>query len=253
MAQLQNIQYKLASRPVGLPKPIDWERATAPIPSPRDGEILIQVLLISVDPAMRGWMNEARSYVEPVKLGEVMRAATIGKVLESKNPRFSPGDHVAGMQGVQLYAISDGRDLRKVDPKLAPLTAYLGGLGMTGLTAYFGLYEVGQAKAGETVVVSAAAGAVGSIVGQLAKIRGCRAVGSAGGRAKCEYVRALGFDAAIDYKGEDVPSALREHCPRGIDIYFDNVGGEILDAALARLALHARVLICGYISQYNST
>jgi NADPH-dependent curcumin reductase CurA len=183
-----------------------------------------------------------------------MRALVAGRVIESRNDALSVGDHVTGALGVQEYAVSDGSDLRKVDPELAALPVHLSTLGMTGMTAYFGLLDVGKAQAGETVVVSAAAGAVGQVVGQIAKIKGCRAVGIAGGAEKCRYVvEELGFDAAIDYKGEDVGRALRRDCPDGIDVYFDNVGGEILDAALARLARGARVPICGAISQYNAT
>jgi NADPH-dependent curcumin reductase CurA len=199
-------------------------------------------------------MNDARSYVPPVPLGEVMRALVAGRVIESRNDAFSVGDHVTGALGVQEYAVSDGSDLRKVDPELAALPVHLSTLGMTGMTAYFGLLDVGRPQAGDTVVVSAAAGAVGQVVGQIAKIKGCRAVGIAGGAEKCrDLVEQLGFDAAIDYKGEDVGRALRRECPDGIDVYFDNVGGEILDAALARLARGARVVICGAISQYNAT
>jgi hypothetical protein len=203
---------------------------------------------------MRGWMNEGKSYIAPVGLGDVMRAGAVGKVIASQNPGFAVGDHVVGMFGIQEYALSDGKGISKVDSRLAPLPVYLGTLGMPGLTAYFGLLEVGALKAGDTVVVSGAAGAVGMPVGQIAKIKGARAVGLAGGPEKCQYVvKELGFDACIDYKKEDVKAKLREHCPDGINVYFDNVGGEILDAALAQLARGARVVICGAISQYNST
>jgi NADPH-dependent curcumin reductase CurA len=203
---------------------------------------------------MRGWMNEGKSYIAPVGIGDVMRAGAVGKVIASQNPGFAVGDHVVGMFGIQEYALSDGKGISKVDSRLAPLPVYLGTLGMPGLTAYFGLLEVGALKAGDTVVVSGAAGAVGMPVGQIAKIKGARAVGLAGGPEKCQYVvKELGFDACIDYKKEDVKAKLREHCPDGINVYFDNVGGEILDAALAQLARGARVVICGAISQYNST
>ena len=209
---------------------------------------------ISLDPAMRGWMNEGRSYIEPVKIGDVMRAGAVGKVVASQSPEFKAGDHVFGVLGVQEYATVNGKALTKIDPNLAPLPVYLGALGITGLTAYFGLLDVGKPAAGETVVVSGAAGATGMVVGQIAKIKGCRAVGIAGGRDKCDYVvRELGFDACIDYKTENVLESLRRHCPQGINIYFDNVGGGILDAALACLARLARVVICGAISQYNAT
>jgi NADPH-dependent curcumin reductase CurA len=221
--------------------------------APADGEVLVQVLYVSLDPAMRGWMNEGRSYVPPVAIGEVMRAATVGRVLDSRSDRFAAGDRVSSWLGVQQYAVVGADALMKVDTELAPLPTYLGALGMPGMTAYFGLLDIGQPKEGQTVVVSAAAGAVGSVVGQIAKRKGARAVGIAGGEQKCGWiVQELGFDAAIDYKSQDVADGLRRHCPDGIDVYFDNVGGEILDAALARLARHARVVICGAISQYNN-
>jgi NADPH-dependent curcumin reductase CurA len=211
-------------------------------------------LYISLDPAMRGWINDVRSYVPPVGIGELMRALGLGVVTASRNPSFAVGDHVAGPFGVQEYALTDGRGVRKVDPRIAPLPKHLSVLGMTGMTAYFGLLDTGQPKPGETVVVSAAAGAVGAIVGQIAKIKNCRAVGIAGGPDKCRYiVDELGFDAAIDYKSENVRKALRDHCPNGIDVYFDNVGGTILEAALANLARGARIVICGAISQYCNT
>jgi NADPH-dependent curcumin reductase CurA len=249
-----NHKFELAARPVGLPKRSDWKYAEEPVRDVRDGELLVKILYISLDPAMRGWCNETKSYVPPVGIGEVMRAGGLGRVVESKNPAFARGDYVTGLLGVQEYTISDGKGLNKIDPKIAPLPAYLGGLGMTGMTAYFGLLDVGQPKTGETVVISAAAGATGMVAGQIAKIKGCRAVGITGGPAKCEFiVKELGFDAAIDYKAEDVRKALQQHCPKGIDIYFDNVGGEILDAALSQLARGARVLLCGAISQYNNT
>jgi NADPH-dependent curcumin reductase len=199
-------------------------------------------------------MNDSKSYVPPVGIGEVMRAGALGRVVASKNPGVAIGDYVYGLLGVQEYAITDGKALMKVDPAIAPLPVYLGALGMTGMTAYFGLLDVGQPKAGDTVVVSAAAGATGMVVGQIAKIKGCRAVGIAGGAEKCGYiVKDLGFDAAIDYKTEDVRKALQKHCPKGVDVYFDNVGGEILDSVLTQLARGARVAICGAISQYNNT
>jgi NADPH-dependent curcumin reductase CurA len=249
-----NRQYRLAARPVGLPTRSDWSFTEAPVAEPADGEMLVRILYVSLDPAMRGWMNDARSYLPPVALGEVMRAGAVGRVVASKHPRYAVGDHVVGMFGVQEYAITNGKGVHRVDPALAPLPKYLGALGMPGMTAYFGLLDVGRPQPGDTVVVSGAAGAVGALVGQIAKIKGCRVVGIAGGAAKCAaIVRELGFDAAIDYKAEDLRARLAELCPAGIDVYFDNVGGDILDAALARLALHARVVICGAISQYNST
>jgi NADPH-dependent curcumin reductase len=254
---LINHQFRLAARPVGLPKRSDWNYVEEPVRDPGPGEVLVKTLYLSLDPAMRGWMNEGRSYVPPVGIGEVMRAGGAGEVIASGNPAFAVGDHVTGMLGAQEYALvkaDAARGLIKVDPKLVPLPVYVGALGVTGLTAYFGLLDVGQAKAGDTVVVSGAAGATGMVAGQIAKIKGCRAVGIAGGPEKCNYiVKELGFDAAIDYKNEDVFQALRTHCPQGINVYFDNVGGDILDAALANIARGARVVLCGAISQYNST
>jgi hypothetical protein len=250
-----NHAFRLASRPVGLPKRENWKFTTEePVGEPGDGEVLVRVLYVSLDPAMRGWMNDARSYIPPVGIGEVMRALAIGTVEVSRDPGFAVGDHVSGLLGVQEYAIVQPAGLVKIDPTLAPLPVYLGALGMPGLSAYFGLLDIGRPEPGQTVVVSGAAGAVGQLVGQIAKLEGARVVGIAGGPEKCRYVvEELGFDAAIDYKNEHVASALREHCPRGIDVYFDNVGGEILDAALAQLARRARVVICGAISQYNAT
>jgi len=249
-----NHQFRLAARPSGLPKRSDWNYTEEPVRDPGPGQFVIKNLYISLDPAMRGWMNEGRSYIEPVKIGDVMRAGAVGRVVASQNPNFKTGEHVFGVLGMQEYATSDGSGINKIDPSLAPLPVYLGALGITGLTAYFGLLEVGKPVAGDTVVVSGAAGATGMVVGQIAKIKGCRAVGIAGGADKCNYaVRELGFDACIDYKSEIVMDALRQHCPKGINVYFDNVGGEILDAALALLARQARVVLCGAISQYNST
>ncbi len=249
-----NHQIKLAARPVGLPKRSDWQFTEAPLPEPRDGEVVARVLYLSLDPAMRGWMNEGKSYIAPVGIGEVMRAGAIGTVIASRHPGFAAGDHVSGLLGVQEYAALDGARLFKVDPKLAPLPMFLNTLGMPGMTAYFGLLDVGAPNEGDTVVVSGAAGAVGATVGQIAKIKGCRAVGIAGGAAKCRYlVDELRFDAAIDYKAEDVRKSLRAHCPNGINVYFDNVGGEILDIVLTQIARHARIVVCGAISQYNNT
>jgi NADPH-dependent curcumin reductase CurA/protein-L-isoaspartate O-methyltransferase len=253
MSTLQNRQFKLASRPAGMVKRSDFEFVTAPAGEPGPGEALVKVLYLSLDPAMRGWMNAGRSYIAPVGIGEVMRAGGVGRVVASKDPSLAVDDTVAGMTGVQDYAIAKAANFTKVDPRLAPLPRYLGALGMPGLTAYFGLLDIGQPKEGETVVVSAAAGAVGAVVGQIAKIKGCRAIGIAGGPDKCKYVvEELGFDAAIDYKNEDVRAGLAQHCPKGIDIYFDNVGGEILDIVLSMLARRARVIICGAVSQYNN-
>lgn len=248
-----NAQWRLAARPVGLPKPSDWEYVEEPAAEPDDGQFQVELEYVSLDPAMRGWMNEARSYVPPVGIGEVMRAGAIGRVTKSRHPDFQAGDLVSGMFGVQRYAVSDGRAVRPVDTSLAPAPVHLGVLGMTGLTAYFGLLDLGRPEPGQTVVVSGAAGAVGSVVGQIARIKGCRTVGIAGGPEKCAWlVEELGFDAAIDYKRGDLRAELRRHTPDGIDVYFDNVGGETLDEVLRRIARGARVVICGAISQYNA-
>ncbi len=251
-----NHQCRLSARPRGLPDDSVWELTEEEVPSePPEGSFLVRIELLSLDPAMRGWMNDARSYIAPVQIGEVMRAGGIGEVVASRHPDFAEGDHVHGIFGAQEYAISDGRGTHRVDLDVAPAPTWLGTLGMTGMTAYFGLLDVGALAEGDTLVVSGAAGAVGSTVGQVARLKGAgRVVGIAGGSEKCAWLtEELGFDAAIDYKGEDVGRALREHAPDGIDVYFDNVGGDILDAALGRLARGARVVICGAISQYNAT
>ena len=248
-----NAQWRLAARPVGLPKASDWEYVEEPAPEPGEGQFVVELEYLSLDPAMRGWMNEGRSYVPPVGIGEVMRAGGIGRVLESRHPDFAVGESVSGQFGVQRYAVSDGRGVIRVDTSLAPAPVHLGALGMTGLTAYFGLLEVGRPEPGQTVVVSGAAGAVGSVAGQIARIKGCRTVGIAGGPEKCAWlVEQLGFDAAIDYKAGDLRAELRRHTPDRVDVYFDNVGGETLDEVLRRLARGARVVICGAISQYNA-
>jgi NADPH-dependent curcumin reductase CurA len=251
---MMNRVFRLIARPVGLPKASDFSFSEEPLQALEDGTFRVAVEYISVDPAMRGWMNEGKSYIPPVGLGEVMRAGGAGRIVESKHPEFPIGAAVTGSFGVQAYTTSKGRDVIKVDLSSAALPVYLGTLGMPGMTAYFGLLEVGKAKAGDTVVVSGAAGAVGTVVGQIAKLQGCRVVGIAGGAEKCKYVvDELGFDAAIDYRAGDVKKALREHCPQGVNVYFDNVGGEILDAVLTQLARGARIVICGAISQYNNT
>jgi NADPH-dependent curcumin reductase len=248
-----NRQFRLAARPQGMVGAEHFDLVQEPLPEPAEGQVLVKTLYISLDPAMRGWMSEGRSYVPPVGIGEVMRAGTVGRVIESRSERLEVGDHVSSWLGVQEYAVADADGLLKVDTRLASLPTYLGALGMPGMTAYFGLLDIGKPEPGQTVVVSAGAGAVGSVVGQIAKLKGCRVVGIAGGSEKCSWIAdELGFDAAIDYKTEDVAQELRKHCPEGIDVYFDNVGGEILDAALARLARHARVVICGAVSQYNN-
>jgi NADPH-dependent curcumin reductase len=250
-----NHQVRLAARPSGLPQASHWDMTEEPLPTPGPGEMLVEISHISLDPAMRGWMNAGASYIDPVEIGDVMRAGAVGEVVASEHPGFAVGDYVYSAFGVQEYALSDGRGVVKVDPAVAPLPCYLGTLGMTGMTAYFGLLDVAKMRQGDTVVVSGAAGAVGSAAGQMAKIKGAaRVVGIAGGEEKCRWlVDELGFDAAIDYKAEDVRRALREAAPDGVDVYFDNVGGEILDAVLTRLARGARIVICGAVSQYNAT
>jgi NADPH-dependent curcumin reductase CurA len=247
-----NRQVRLAARPSGLPRPADFELTSEPVPAPGPGEFVVAVSHLSLDPAMRGWMSPRPSYVPPVQIGAVMRAGAIGRVTASEHPGFAVGDHVSGMFGVQEYALSAGRGVIKVDPAVAEPPVYLGVLGMTGLTAYFALLDVGRPREGDTVVVSGAAGAVGSVAGQIAKIKGCRVIGIAGGPEKCRLVtEEFGFDAAIDYRRPDLRASLRELAPGGVDVYFDNVGGEILDDVLTCLALGARVIICGAISQYN--
>ena len=256
---LINHQIRLAARPVGNPKRSDWSFSEEAVGEPGPGGVLVKVLQLSLDPAMRGWMNEGKSYIPPVGIGEVMRAGGVGKVMASNNPGFAVGDYVAGGFGVQEYCTVPEAALKhvglaKIDLRMGSLSQWLNALGMPGMTAYFGLLETGQPKMGETVVVSGAAGAVGQTVGQVAKIKGCRVVGIAGGAAKCEWVvKELGFDACIDYKTGSVKDGLKEHCPKGVDVYFDNVGGEILDTVLTRINRRARIVICGAISQYNNT
>ena len=254
-----NHQVRLAARPQGLPRAGDWQFTQEPVAAPGPGGVLVKTLALSLDPAMRGWMNEGRSYIAPVAIGEVMRAGGVGVVAASDAAAFPVGAHVSGTLGVQEYAAFGAEALRKgalarIDLNLGTLTQWLNVLGMPGMTAYFGLLDVGRPQPGQTVVVSGAAGAVGQTVGQLARIKGCRAVGIAGGAAKCDWVvRELGFDACIDYKNGDVKEGLKQHCPQGVDVYFDNVGGEILDAVLTRITRGARIVICGAISQYNAT
>ncbi|MDX2156376.1 MAG: NADP-dependent oxidoreductase [Hyphomicrobiaceae bacterium] len=251
-----NLQVKLVKRPApGLLTPDCFRLEAAPIASPGPGEVRVKVAYVSIDPAQRGWVNDTRSYVPPVGIGEVMRAYAVGMVDASGHPSYKAGDAVQGLFGVQQYAIMKGSPrVSKVDLTKAPLERWVGGLGMPGWTAYFGLLEVGRPKEGDTVVVSAASGAVGSIVGQIAKIKGCRAVGIAGGAEKCRYVRdVLGFDACVDYKAGNLAEGLREACPRGIDVDFENVGGEILETVLSQMNPFGRVAICGMISAYNAT
>lgn len=249
-----NKQLLLAKRPVGLPDEDTWEIIESDMPEPEEGQFVVKQFYVSLDPAMRGWMSDKRSYVPPIRLGEVMRAGSVGKVIASRHPKFEVGDYVSGWGGVQYYALTDGATWYKVSPEVAPLPVFLGTLGMPGMTAYFGLLEIGQPKPGETVLVSGAAGAVGSLVGQIAKIKQCRAVGIAGGPDKCRYIiEELGFDGAIDYKNENLYQGMKRTCPDGIDIYFDNVGGKILNTALTQINHGARITICGAISQYNAT
>jgi len=248
-----NRQLRLAARPEGEVKASDFELVDMKTPEPDENEFVVEITHISIDPAMRGWMSAARSYIPPVEVGEVMRAFTVGRVVESRNPEFAVGDFVHGIFGVQEHAVSDGTDVYKVDIAAGRSPAsYLGILGLTGLTAYFGLLDVGRVQAGDTVLISGAAGAVGTAVGQIAKIKGARAVDIAGGHEKCRMlVDDLGFDAALDYRGDDLRGKLREHTPDYVDVFFDNVGGGILNEGLVRLARGARVVICGAVSQYS--
>jgi NADPH-dependent curcumin reductase CurA len=251
---MNNKQIIFKKRPSGIPNADTWQLETNAIPELEEGEILIEHHYISLDPAMRGWMNDTKSYIPPVAIDDVMRAGSIGKVIKNNgNHKFEVGDCVTSWGGVQQYAVTDGEGWYKVDERLAPMPMYIGTLGMPGMTAYFGITEVGKIKEGDIVLVSGAAGAVGSIVGQIAKIKGCRVIGIAGGKEKCDYlINELGFDDAIDYKSENIYTAVKRKCPKGIDVYFDNVGGIILDAALSKLRMYARVVICGAISQYNN-
>jgi leukotriene B4 12-hydroxydehydrogenase/15-oxo-prostaglandin 13-reductase len=249
-----NRRVLLASRPSGWVSEANFKIEEAPLPAPADGEVLVKNLWLSLDPYMRGRMNEGKSYAAKQEIGEVMIGGTVGEVVESRNAKFAKGDQVLGMLGWQQYGLSDGKGLNKVDASRVPLSAYLGVLGMPGVTAWVGLLDICQPKASETVVVSAASGAVGSVVGQIAKIKGCRAVGIAGGKQKCDYgVKELGFDACVDYKGGKLNDDLKAAAPDGIDCYFENVGGEILDAVLRRMNAFSRIAVCGLISQYNAT
>jgi NADPH-dependent curcumin reductase CurA len=249
-----NRQIRLKSRPSGSPAEANFDVVAAPMPELGDREVLRRTLYLSLDPYMRGRMSDAPSYAAPVPVGGVMCGHTISRVVESRDPNFRPGDFVAAYDGWQEYAASPGKDLRRLDPTAAPITTALGVLGMPGLTAFVGLLDIGQAKAGETIVVSAASGAVGSVVGQLAKVHGCRAVGIAGSDEKCRYVvDELGFDACINYRTDDLVPALQAACPSGIDVQFENVGGAVLAAALRVLNRGARIPLCGLISEYNAT
>ncbi|MEK7834313.1 MAG: NADP-dependent oxidoreductase, partial [Acidobacteriota bacterium] len=250
---MTNRQFLLAARPVGLPKDSDFNLVETPVPTPAANQFLVRAHYLSVDPYMRGRMNDVKSYAKPVQIGEVMTGGVVGKVVASNHPDYNAGDFAVGQFGWQEYAVSDGVGVRKVDPTLAPISTSLGVLGMPGLTAYFGLLDICDPKPGETVLVSGAAGAVGTLVGQIAKIKGCHTVGIAGTDDKVGYLTdELGFDAAFNYKTvTDYFAKLRELCPNGIDSYFDNVGGTISDAAIRLLNVHARVSVCGQISQYN--
>jgi NADPH-dependent curcumin reductase CurA len=248
-----NRRVVLKRRPVGAPRPEDFELIELAIPRPGDGEILCRTIYLSLDPYMRGRISGVKSYAKGVDPGELMVGGTVGQVVESKHPGFVEGDLVAGYDGWQAYGLSKGVGVRTLDPTRAPISTALGVLGMPGMTAYVGLLDIGRPKAGETVVVSAASGAVGSAVGQIAKIKGCHVVGIAGGKAKCDHVVGeLGFDACVDYKAGDVFAGLSRACPSGVDVYFDNVGGDILKAVLRLVNPHARVPLCGLVSQYNS-
>ena len=250
-----NRQWLLKDRPSGMVEPSNFEWSEVDVPAPDDGEFLVRNLYLSLDPAMRTWMTAMRSYIPPVEIGDVMRGACVGEVVESRHQGFETGERVLGTFGWQDYAVSDGGGpipVSKVPDGIEP-TLPLSVLGITSLTAYFGLKEIGKVKEGETVVVSGAAGATGSVAGQLAKRWGCRVIGIAGGAEKCAWLTDdLGFDGAIDYKGENVNQRLRELCPKGLDVFFDNVGGDVLEAALGNLAWHARIILCGAISNYNA-
>ena len=250
-----NRQWRLAARPVGMFKETDFQLTESPIPGPNEGEILVRNIYLSLDPTNRGWANDVATYLPAIGIGDVMRGGAIGVVEQSRNADFKEGTIVSGLLGWQNYAVSDGKGITAL-PRLpgVPLTAFMGLFGHIGLTAYYGLLDVGKPKAGETLVVSAAAGAVGSLVGQIGKIVGCHVVGIAGGEEKCRWItEELGFDAAIDYKAEPVLEGLKKHCPKGIDVYFENVGGEILDVVLSLINIGARIPLCGLISQYNAT
>jgi NADPH-dependent curcumin reductase len=248
----QNKAWTLASYPSGAVTEDNFRLVESPAPAPKEGEVLVKNLWLSLDPYMRGRLSQQKSYVKGVEIGEVMTGETAGEVVESRHPRFKPGDTVTAPSGWQLYGCVKGEMLTKVDASRARLSYYLGCLGMPGRTAYFGLKEIGAPKPGETVVVSAASGAVGMVVGQLAKAWGCRAVGIAGGKEKCDYVRSLGFDACVDYKSGDLYAGLKDACPQGVDVYFENVGGPILDTLLRLMNLKSRIVVCGLISDYNA-
>ncbi|MFQ3200265.1 MAG: NADPH-dependent curcumin reductase CurA [Zhongshania sp.] len=246
-------QIRFAKSAIGIPNAETWAFTHEPIAAPEDGEISIKLHYLSVDPAMKGWITNKKSYMEPVKLGEVMRGFGVAEVTASRSDFYQVGDFCTGFTGIQTHATLNGRLLRKIDPSFAPLTRFMGGLGMPGFTAYFGLLDIGKPQPGETVVVSSAAGAVGHVVAQIAKIKGCRVVGIAGGPEKCAYLKnKLGLDSVIDYRKGDVAAALEAATPEGIDVYFDAVGGKTLEAVLMLANRHARIVACGGISQYEN-
>jgi NADPH-dependent curcumin reductase CurA len=251
---MDNLRVVLAARPAGRPQPGDFRLEHAAVPAAGEGQVLLRILYLSLDPYMRGRMSEAKSYAAPVAIGQVMEGGTVAEVLESRHPGFKPGDIVLSHSGWQSHAVADGAHLRKLDPAAAPITTALGVLGMPGFTAYAGLLTIGQPKAGETVVVAAASGPVGSAVGQIARIKGARAVGIAGGETKCAFVReTFGFDAVVDHRAPDFAEKLAAACPEGIDVYFENVGGKVWDAVFPLLNTFARIPVCGLVAQYNST
>ena len=249
---MQNTRVVLASRPKGWVSEANFRLESAPMPKPAEGEVLVKNLWLSLDPYMRGRMNDQKSYAAKQEIDQVMVGGTVGEIVESRNPKFAVGDKVVGMLGWQLYGCSNGAGLNKIDASRAPASAFLGVLGMPGVTAWVGLLDICQPKAGETVVVSAASGAVGGVVGQIAKLKGCRAVGIAGGGAKCDYVvKELGFDACVDYKAGNLYQDLKAATPNGVDGYFENVGGDVLDATLARMNAFGRIALCGMIASYD--
>jgi NADPH-dependent curcumin reductase CurA len=254
MKTTTNRQVRLRRHPVGMPRENDFEIVDAPVPSPREGEVLSRTLFLSLDPYMRGRISGVRSYAPGVAVGQVIVGGTVGEVVDSRHPGFVPGDVVVGASGWQAYGVSAGATLRKLDPQQAPISTALGVLGMPGLTAYVGLLDIGQPRSGETVVVSAASGAVGAVVGQIAKLKGCRVVGVAGSPEKCAYVvHELGFDACVNHQSDALAPTLKDACPQGIDVYFDNVGGATLAAVLTLINVKARIPLCGMISEYNAT
>jgi NADPH-dependent curcumin reductase CurA len=253
-AMAQSTRIVLASRPVGEPKASDFRIESGPIPAPGDGQVLLRTIWLSLDPYMRGRMSDGPSYAAPVPVGGVMEAGTVCEVVASNNPAFAKGDIVLARAGWQTHALSDGKGLAKIDPKLGPISAAVGVLGMPGMTAYTGLLDIGKPQSGETVVVAAASGAVGSAVGQIAKIKGARAVGIAGGKDKCDYVKnEFGFDACLDHRDPNLAAKLKDACPKGIDVYFENVGGAVFEAVFPLLNAFARVPVCGLIAHYNDT